>query len=203
MFAQYEEEFEEVTSELRRKLGKGLSDGKSVAKVEELLRQACDLSKQMDVEARSSDDRKALTARVKPVKEAVKELQAKVRETTGKVEREKLLGGVDAESAAAEGRARTVDANDRARRQNQVLRGAIEVAQETEQVALDITDELGRNRETIASIHDHVRDTGDTIGAARGLIASMQKRDVQQKFVLMAVGTVLFFGISGFVYFMW
>ena len=75
---------------------------------------------------------------------------------------------------------------------------------DTEQTAIDIADELGRNRETIGNIRGHVADAGGDLGAARGLIGRMQRREVQQKAVLTlvaamligAIGTVSYYSFS-------
>jgi len=207
MFAQYQEEFNDVCREVGAKLSKvnSYSDNPMhrrdsstkeamLAEAEELLKQACDLAKQMDVEVRSSDtERQILAERVKPARETLKKLQTEFRESCEKSERDGLLGDGTA--------ARVQRTNDRARQQTRVIRGALEIARETEQVAIDISDELGRNRETIQSIRGHVADTSYTLGAARTLIANMQKRDVKTRLLLIGVGAVLFTGISAAAYF--
>ena len=60
-------------------------------------------------------------------------------------------------------------AGDRARGQSDAIRGALETVRDTEQTAIDIADELGRNRETIGSIRGHVADAGRAIASGQGL----------------------------------
>ena len=82
-----------------------------------------------------------------------------------------------------------------------LLDGALETVRDTEQTAIDIADELGRNRETIGSIRGHVADAGGDLGAARGLIGRMQRREVQQKAVLTVVAAILIAAIGTVSYY--
>ena len=212
MFVQYQHEFNAVTSEIKAKLERltGYSDNpmhqkdqrEAVGRVEELLKQACDLAKQIDLEVRSTDDanqRRILAERAKPVKATVKELQARFREANDKLEREGLLGA-EATSKAGVHRGRMVDANERARQQTSIIRDAIDTARDTEHVALDITNELQRNRETLQSIRGHVADTSNTLGVAGTMMQSMQKRESQQKVVIIGVALLLTASISALIY---
>lgn len=140
------------------------SKAQTLREIEELMKQACDLIKQIDVEVRSSDgaQRRQLSDRARPLREQLKRLQADFRETAERVEREDLLGGAKLGSKDAASRGRLVEANEQAGRQTQMIRSALEIAQDTEQVAIDITSELGRNRETIANIRGHISETSGT-----------------------------------------
>ncbi|KAJ8600037.1 hypothetical protein CTAYLR_001904 [Chrysophaeum taylorii] len=212
-FAQYQAEFQSVANEVATKLESvnAYSDNpihqnskpETLRGIEELLKQACDLVKQMDVEVRSAEggQRRLLSERARPIREQLKRLQATYRETSERLEREDLLGGAKLGSNAADARGRLADANDRARQQTQIIRGALEIAQDTEQVALDITGELERNRETINSIRGHIADTSGALGTARGLIASMQKREYQQKAILSFVAVILFCSVGTAMYY--
>jgi hypothetical protein len=63
---------------------------------------------------------------------------------------------------------------------------------ETEDVALEITEELARNRETIESTHSRVRGVSSLTNRARRVLVSMQRREVQQKMVVYGIGIALF-----------
>jgi vesicle transport through interaction with t-SNAREs protein 1 len=76
--------------------------------------------------------------------------------------------------------------------QNQTLEHARRVMAETEDVALEITEELGRNRETIQSARSRVMGVTTLTNRARRILVSMQRREVQQKMVVYGVGVVLF-----------
>merc|ERR1712224_31769 len=68
--------------------------------------------------------------------------------------------------------------------QNKTLDSARRVLQETEQVALEITDELSSNRATIESAHGRIRQVTSLAGRARGIVRSMNARSRQQKMLL-------------------
>lgn len=213
MFSQYQSEFNSIATDVAAKLQtvNAYSDNpmhsqskpETLRQVEEQLKQACDLVKQMDVEVRSAEggQRRLLGERAKPVRDQLKRLQGDFRECSERVEKEALVGGARLGTGEAKDRGRLVDANERAQRQTQVIKGALEIAQDTEQVALDITNELERNRETISSIRGHIADTSGALGTARGLIASMQKREVQQKAVLSFVALIMFCSIGTAMYY--
>ena len=70
------------------------------------------------------------------------------------------------------------------------IRHALDIMHETEGTALEITEELGRNREKIESTHARAHQVGDLTGHARRIIHSMTKREVQQKMMLWGVAVV-------------
>lgn len=53
---------------------------------------------------------------------------------------------------------------------------------------MEITEELGRHRETITSAHGRVRQVTGMTNRARRIVQSMGRREVQQKLILYGVG---------------
>ena len=209
MFQQYETELSEVLGEITAKL-EALDGGVAspmhaagaIDACDALLKQASDLSKQLDVEVRSAapNAKRTFQERQAPLKQRLKDARAAFENAKERANREAVLGtGVG--DASASSRGRLVDAQTRASRQTDMIKGALEIAHETEQVAVDITSELDRNRETITNIRGHIADTGGSLGAARGLIASMQKREVQQKVVLSVVAAILIGAVGAVSYY--
>lgn len=199
MFDQYESELTEVLDGCETKLGVLAASSDPEARerlardLKDLIAAANDLSKQLDVEARSAGGgaRASLAARQAPLKTRLRDARARYTASREEIDREAVLGVRNPLNASAGSRGRLTDANQRLRQQNDLVRGALEIAHETEQTAIDITSELGRNRETIQSIRGHVSDTSGSLGTARALIASMQKREVQQKVILTFVAALL------------
>lgn len=72
--------------------------------------------------------------------------------------------------------------------QSDTLANARSIMAETESVALEITEELGRHRETISSTHGRVRQVTGMTNRARRIVQSMSRREVQQKLILYGVG---------------
>ena len=66
-----------------------------------------------------------------------------------------------------------------------------QIMADTELVAMEITEELARNRETIESAHSRVRGVSALSNQARRILVNMNRREVQQKMVVYGVGFVL------------
>ena len=62
------------------------------------------------------------------------------------------------------------------RSQNETLTNARSIIAETENVALDITQELSRQRETISSVNDHVDEVTSITDRAQRIVQSMTRR---------------------------
>jgi len=75
--------------------------------------------------------------------------------------------------------------------QSKTLENARSIMAETESVALEITDELSRHRETIASSQSRVRQVTGLTNRARRIVQGMSRREVQQKLVLYSVAGVV------------
>lgn len=73
---------------------------------------------------------------------------------------------------------------------------------DTEDVALEITEELGRNREKIQSAREKVLDVSGMTNTARRLVSSMSKRETQQKMMMYGLAFVLVGAIIVVIYYM-
>ena len=62
---------------------------------------------------------------------------------------------------------------------------------DTEQVALEITTELGRNRETMESAHGRIKQVSGLTNRARRLLQNMNRRRVQQKLALYTISVLI------------
>jgi hypothetical protein len=75
--------------------------------------------------------------------------------------------------------------------QSKTLENARSIMAETESVALEITDELSRHRETITSSQSRVRQVTGLTNRARRIVQGMSRREVQQKLILYSVAGVV------------
>ena len=90
------------------------------------------------------------------------------------------------------GKERLLSNTDALQSQSDTLANARSIMAETESVALEITEELGRHRETISSAHGRVRQVTGMTNRARRIVQSMSRREVQQKLILYGVaGTIM------------
>jgi vesicle transport through interaction with t-SNAREs protein 1 len=85
-------------------------------------------------------------------------------------------------------------------KQNESLDRAKSIMAETEQTAMEITLELGRNRETLESAHGRVREVSGLTNRARRLLQNMNRRQVQQKLALYAVAGVIILVIGAILW---
>ena len=103
------------------------------------------------------------------------------------------LGGRSSNSGGRNrNKERLLSNTDTLQSQSDTLANARSIMAETEGVALEITEELGRHRETIASAHGRVRQVTGMTNRARRIVQSMSRREVQQKLILYGVaGTIV------------
>ena len=165
----------------------------------------------MTIESRSVDD-KQIKAECQAVVRVAKGNHANlvddVKAVQGAFERHSLLQGGssgDVESgnhksgrnANAAVKEHLLKTNNTLQSQNSTLENARRVMAETEDVALEITEELSRNihREAISSASSRVRGVSSFINRARRILVSMKRREVQQKKVVYGIGVELFFAL--------
>lgn len=213
-FSRYNEEFSSIQNQIRSTLStitSILDNNPSDSTVESkmshannLLSQAKDLLKQMTIESRSIDD-KDIKAECQKVVRVAKGNQANlvedVKAVQNRVERQALLqGSVDLEAGISTGRKSAarehlLKTNSALQSQNSTLDKARRVMAETEDVALEITEELSRNRETIESSHSRVRGVNILTNQARRVLISMQRRETQQRMIIYGIFVAMFIAV--------
>jgi len=210
-FERYEDEFNELTSQVKKCLNNGGGDIESssssnLSMAFNLLSQCDDLIKQMSMEARSHSKEKkdVFLKQVRVCKAKLDNLRDDAKACQAQMDRSQLLlsnnGSSKKSNSSHAHRERLLQTNASLQSQNDTLDRAKRVMAETEETALEITQELGRNRETISSAHSRVRDVSGLTNQARRIVQNMSRREVQQKlaiyivcFVLLVV-IVIFFG---------
>ena len=195
-FERYDAEFNELLVQIER----SLEEEPPSAYSENLFQQADDLIKQMALEARSVPDatlKRDLLAKVRELKSKLASLQSQ-SEKAGL-----FRTGNNGLSGQREKRQLLQQSEDMLAQQNETLERARRTMQETEQVALEITEELGSNRETLVSAHGRVREVGGLTGRARRILQGMNQRAVQQKLVMYGVAAALVVGFLFLLYNMW
>ena len=213
IFRAYDEEFNSLSREIAKNLGslrslgtpsseeEAAANGSAtlIRQLDALLLQAADLIKQMEVEVRSHDTatRKVLTDKVLHYKKSLTTHRTDFERAKEAAERVALGIG----SKSQEQRQRLLDVNDKLAMQNEKILNATRTVAETEEVGIEIIQELGRNREKIQSAHGKVKEFSGLTDTARRMISSMQRRDVQQRFILCFIAIVLAIAIGVTVYF--
>jgi len=162
IFDAYDSEFTSLSQDISRNISDFKANMANSEKcstinrhVDALLLQAGDLLKQMEVEVRShnSATRKVLSEKVNQYKRVLSSLRTDFGKAKEEAERNNLFAG----TKSGEDRQRLLNTNEKLSRQNDTILAAQRTVAETEDVAMDITNELGRNREKIESSREKVR----------------------------------------------
>ena len=192
-FERYDTEFVALTDQVKSRIA-SLETESDCRYANSLLSQCDELIKQMSVEARGVDDRQSkdeLLRKVRVCKARYQNLKDDFNAAKTEIERQSLISSGGSKSHGGAGRERLLNTNDMLESQSSTLSHARRILAETEDVALEITTELGRSREKIESSHSRVRDVSGLTNQARRIIQSMNRREVQQKLVLYVVSFLI------------
>jgi hypothetical protein len=188
-FEQYDDEFQSLVKQIEKSLAPEETSGTNHA--QNLLAQCEDLIKQMALEARGVSDpnlKRTLLDKVRDCKSTWSTLKDQANQK----------GLFENNNNAGRGqsyRDRMRQNEESLYRQNDTLENARRVMEDTEACALEITEELGHNREKLTSAHGRIHEVTGMTARARRLLVSMNQRNTQQKMCLYAaaVGIVLMF----------
>jgi Fe2+ transport system protein B len=185
-FRRYDEEFKSLTKQVKSSLvdaenfhDEETGEGKNSSN---LLSQCDELLQQMALEARSVPDAAEKRELLQQVRTYKSELQALKDEYNKQSLMSSALGNNG--GGSNQHRERLLQQQDMLQKQNSQLDSARRVLEETEQVALEIGEELSNNRATIASAHGRVRQVTSLTGRARRVVSSMNQRATQQKMLM-------------------
>jgi hypothetical protein len=204
-FERYDDEFSSLIHQIENSLRASSSSSASPdpsSSAQNLLRQCDDLIKQMALEARSAHDPASKRAMLDKVRDYKNRHQSLQQES----ERHSLLGsggGAGGSLQSQKERLLLQKNEDTLAQQNETLERARRTMQETEAVAMEITDELGHNRERLASAHGRIREVSGLTGRARRILVSMNQRAVQQKLIIYGVAIGLLMGFLFMLYSLW
>ena len=187
-FQRYDDEFQSLTRQIRATFDDGgFKDEETAGEIAESpiesLDQCEDLLQQMALEARSVPNaslKRELLAKVRSYKSDLKTL----RDEDNKRSLMPSARGNGTGNSRDEHRERMRQQQEMLQNQNKTLDSARRVLQETEQVALEIGDELSSNRATIESASGRIRQVTSLAGRARRTVAAMGQRSRQQKMLL-------------------
>ena len=185
-FQRYDDEFQSLCRQVKASFDEGgfrdEETGETAENPVECLDQCEELLQQMALEARSVPDASLKREPLNKVRSYKSELKT-LRDEDNK---RSLLSSARGNGTGShtEHQERMRQQQEMLQNQNKTLDSARRVLQETEQVALEITDELGHNRATIESASGRIRNVTSLAGRARRIVASMNQRSRQQKMLL-------------------
>ncbi|OEU16099.1 hypothetical protein FRACYDRAFT_185441 [Fragilariopsis cylindrus CCMP1102] len=198
-FQRYDDEFATLTKQVKSSFNDNNNNGETTnTSAGDMLDQCDELLQQMALEARSSETdagvKRELLVKVRNYKNEIKSLKDENNKRSLMSSRNNSgIGGGNNNSQ----KQKLLQQQEMMTNQNNQLDSARRVLQETEQVALEIGEELQSNRATIESAHGRVRQVTTLTGRARRVVASMNQRAVQQKMLLygLAASVVIVFFI--------
>jgi vesicle transport through interaction with t-SNAREs protein 1 len=192
-FERYDEEFASLVNQVRS----SLQQADNLEFTCSLLSQCEDLWKQMSLEARGVDDasvKRDLLQKVRTCKTTLGDLREEFKRLQQAQERTDLLvasNGSNGKSGKNSSKERLLQSQNQLEQQNDTLDRARRVMADTEDVAMEITTELGRNRETLETSHGRVREVSGLTNRARRLLQNMNRRAVQQKLAMYTIAVVI------------
>mmetsp|Transcript_4363 Transcript_4363/g.7312 ORF Transcript_4363/g.7312 Transcript_4363/m.7312 type:complete len:207 (-) Transcript_4363:63-683(-) len=188
-FERYDEEFLSLVNQVKSSLHQD-----NVEFTASLISQCEDLLKQMSVEARGVDDadvKRDLLGQVRQCKSTLSGLRDEFKSMQAAQERAQLMIGNSGSENKNASKERLLQAQNQLDQQNDTLDRARRTMADTEDVAMEITGELGRNRETLETAHGRVREVSGLTNRARRLLQNMNRRAVQQKLAMYTIAVVI------------
>ena len=216
-FQRYDAEFQEILQQIEQSVTVAVADGTGGKHAtpngqdytNHLIQQAHDLLKQMSVEARTISSEPKNTAASTTKNELlnhVRTLKSQLTTLQSKVTTQSLFGNHNNNHASQQHdkNRQLLERNEgMLLQQNDTLERAKRSILETEQVALEINDELVQNRQTLISSQNRIHQVSHMTNQAKQLLSSMSQRQVQQKMILYGIVTSLILAFFFLIYNMW
>uniref|UniRef100_A0A914Z2X0 t-SNARE coiled-coil homology domain-containing protein n=1 Tax=Panagrolaimus superbus TaxID=310955 RepID=A0A914Z2X0_9BILA len=208
LLGQFEQQYSVSTAEITAKIGQ-LSTvppperSDAVKDIRRMLNDVNDLLEQMDLSVRElesgSADRSKYELRVKSYGNDKKALDAELDKAVARLransERSELLGDEDTLQED-----QLIANTERLERSSRKVRDAYRTAVETERIAADVLDDLGRQRETIGRARERLREGDADITRSNQLATNMIHRVIQNRLILLIVFVVLMIFLIVFIY---
>jgi vesicle transport through interaction with t-SNAREs 1 len=217
-FQRYDTEFQEILQQIEQSLSSnsGTENGNQQQQqhgdyTNHLIQQGHDLLKQMSVEARSASDHSNNNAAMKnELLNHVRSLKSQLNTLQSKVSSQSLFGNHNNNSSNNSNNSQydknrqMLEKNENMLlQQNDTLERAKRSILETEQVALEISDELVQNRQTLISSQNRIHQVSGMTNQAKQLLSSMSQRQVQQKMIMYGITISLVVAFFLLLYSMW
>ncbi|GIL75419.1 hypothetical protein Vretimale_8053 [Volvox reticuliferus] len=214
LFSQYENEYCNKSTDISRKINlaitfSGEAKRKKLTEVDGDIKEADNIIKKMDMEARSvaPERSKQLQNKVKEYKAdlaSLKEQLSKARTAAGSeydAARAELGLGMDYASSSQAQRDRMLSATAKLEQSNDRLQTGKKLLAETEELGSGILANLAAQRETIVHSRDTLHGADDNISKARKILTNMSRRMLQNKLIMFGIIGFLLAGIAIIIYF--
>ncbi|EDO32619.1 predicted protein [Nematostella vectensis] len=186
LFSHYEQQFGNLSAEITAKICKipnlhGEAKRNTVADVERSFEEANELLEQMDLEAReiTGPEKSKLSNRLKTYKNEMKKFKDDLKKAriafSDQEGRNELLDSEDAHNSEDQ-RTRLLDNTEKLDRSGRRLEEGYKMCVETEQIGVDILDNLYRDREVIDRSRERLRGTDQHLSKSSRVLSAMMRR---------------------------
>lgn len=216
MFDHYESEYLSTTKKVQQdielidQLLPGSERNDTIKRTNEGIEAAQEIVQSMELEARSmsGEAKQQLVAQAKDYKKGIADMRRRLKEaqTSSRAEtaaRDELLRSADPSlrMEADNQRSRLMATTERMNKTSDVLRGAVQVALETEQVGESILSDLADQRATIAHARGTLAGAGSALDKSKRMLQGMGRRALKNKIMMYVIIFVLAGMITFICYF--
>lgn len=209
LFTHYEQQFGNISAEITAKICKipnlhGSSKKGAVSDVERCFDEARELIEQMELEVRevTGEEKARLNNRLKAYKNEMQRFEQDLKKArvafSDQEGRNELLGGEDSQYSSEDQRARLLDNTERLERTGRQLEEGYKMCVETEQIGVDIMNNLHRDREVMERARERTRGTDKNLTKSSRILTGMMRRIIQNR-IIMAIICLAILGVIGLV----
>lgn len=209
LFTHYEQQFGNISAEITAKICKipnlhGSSKKGAVSDVERCFDEARELIEQMELEVRevTGEEKARLNNRLKAYKNEMQRFEQDLKKArvafSDQEGRNELLGGEDSQYSSEDQRARLLDNTERLERTGTQLEEGYKMCVETEQIGVDIMNNLHRDREVMERARERTRGTDKNLTKSSRILTGMMRRIIQNR-IIMAIICLAILGVIGLV----
>lgn len=213
LFRQYETDYCSKSTDISRKIASlasltGELRRKKVTEIEADVREADNVIKRMDMEARSlaADASRSLSSKVREYRADLASLREQLKAAAAgaldgdAAARAELGLGDSYYSSSAGQRDRMLAATERLQKTSDRLQHGKQQLAETEELGVTILQDLARQRETIVHARDTLHGADDNISRARKVLGTMSRRIMTNKVITFGIAAFLIAAIFLVIY---
>jgi vesicle transport through interaction with t-SNAREs protein 1 len=200
VFESYEQQFAAITADITVRIGRipnltGTDKKTAIGVVEGNIDEANELCEQMEVELHDvgPSTRPALKGRLDNYRKELTRLRKEFKQSQvalgGQGMRRELLGPEELYTSEDQ-RTHLLDSTARLEKTSDRLNEGYRITQETEEIGLEIMDNLQRDRETIDRMRGRLRDTDSDLSRGSRILRRISRRIIQHK-IFFIVGTLV------------
>jgi len=214
-FQSYKQDFEELRESIKKRIEmvgttRGDAKRKEIRAAQEEIDDADEVLRSLQLTSQRLGNNAQVKAKVKQFEDELSQLKASIRRAEtffgSADDRSKLMAGStlnDLSVTSSDQRAAVINDTERLRNTTDVIKNALRVAVDTEQVGRDSLLELEDQKETIGRSRLKIRSVDESLATASRLLRGMKRRVMTNKLISLVLALIMLGGIGLIVYFKW